>query len=332
MISVVIPAFNEADNINVIARSVSGQLIDQGDTFEIIFVDDGSSDSTLVRIKKLAAVDSNIRYISFSRNFGHQKALMAGYDHASGDCVISMDADMQHPPELLKDMIAKWKEGFDVVYTIRRDTKQTGKIKKLTSRWFYKAINRLCDIEIPAGAADFRLLDRRVVNEIIKIREEWIFMRGVVVWLGFRQIGIEYDVQKRNAGESKYTFGKMFGFAIQGITSFSIVPLRMASFLGAIISVVAFLYIVYALYARMVLGIAIEGWTSILISVLLLGGVQLIVLGVLGEYLGKMFIETKHRPSYVIRDKNIIEVSDAMIAKNNYSQCIQDHQKKRSGK
>ncbi len=323
MISVIIPAFNEADNIELIAHRVSKEL-NNCEPFEIIFVDDGSTDSTLEKIKRLAALNANTKYISFSRNFGHQKALMAGIVHACGDCVISLDADMQHPPELIREMIARWKEGYDVVYTIRRDSRETGKIKQITSRWFYKSLNMLCDIDIPLGSADFRLLDRKVVNQLKQFREEWIFIRGIIAWLGFRQIGIEYDVQKRHAGKSKYSYRKMISFAVQGITSFSILPLRIAAVLGVILSISAFLYIMYALYAKFVLDVAIEGWTSILISVLFLGGVQLIVLGVLGEYLGKMFIETKRRPNYVIRDKNIPAISENILTMNYCRKYIMD--------
>lgn len=309
MISIIIPAYNESENIEPIAQNIMQELINY-EPFEIIFIDDGSTDATYEKIKELAASYNCIKCISLSRNFGQQKALMAGLDHACGDCVISLDADMQHPPELIKTLIEKWKEGYDVVYTIRRDSKDTGVIKKLTSKWFYKSLNKICDIDIPLGAADFRLLDRKVVNELIKCREEWIFIRGIVAWLGFKQIGIEYDVQKRHAGKSKYSFSKMFSFAIQGITSFSILPLRIASVLGSIFSISAFLYIVYAIFAKFVLDVAIVGWTSILISVLFLGGIQLIVLGVLGEYLGKMFIETKRRPNYIIREKIISEATE----------------------
>jgi glycosyltransferase involved in cell wall biosynthesis len=304
MISVVIPAYNEAGNVEIIAKKVSEQL-ETTDSYEIIFVDDGSTDSTLEEIKKITGVEKRIKYISFSRNFGHQKALKAGLDHANGECVISMDADLQHPPELIKKLIDKWREGYDVVYTVRRDKKNTGLVKKITSLIFYKILNRISDVDIPLGAADFRLLDRKVVYELRRFKENWLFVRGLVSWLGFRQIGIEYDVQKRHTGRSKYAFSKMIAFAIQGITSFSILPLRLSMIFGFFFSFGAFLYAAYALYAKYIMKVAIVGWTSILISVLFLGGIQLIFLGVIGEYLGKMFIETKNRPSYVIKGKNI---------------------------
>jgi polyisoprenyl-phosphate glycosyltransferase len=304
MITVIIPAYNEAGNISTIARKIKEQL-GQKESYEIVFIDDGSTDSTLKEIKEVADAEISIKFISFSRNFGHQKALKAGLDYAQGDCVISMDADLQHPPELLCKLIEKWREGYDVVYTIRRETKDTGYLKKATSALFYKLINKVTDVNIPPGAADFRLLDKTVVRELKRFDENWLFIRGIISWLGFKQAGIEYTVQKRHAGHSKYSLVKMIAFAIQGVTSFSILPLRISMILGFFFSCSAFFYALYALYAKYVLNNAIAGWTSTLMSVLFLGGIQLICLGVIGEYLGKMFIETKNRPNYIIREKSL---------------------------
>ena len=304
MISIVIPAYNEAGNITVIARQVSKQAGKIG-LYEIIFVDDGSTDSTLEEIKTVAKNNSSVKYLSFSKNFGHQKALKAGLDYASGDCVISMDADLQHPPELINELINKWQEGYDVVYTIRKDIRSVGFLKKTTSRIFYKLINKISDVDIPMGVADFRLLDKKVVDELRKFKENFLFIRGIVSWLGYKQTGIEYEVQDRYAGSTKYTLRKMISFAIQGITSFSTAPLRVSIIVGFIVSAAAFFYTILALYARLFLQTVIPGWTSILISVLFLGGIQLISLGLIGEYLGKMFIETKNRPNYVIKEKKL---------------------------
>jgi len=302
MISVVIPAYNESGNISVIAGKIGEQLRDEG-TYEVIFVDDGSTDGTLRDIKSVMEVDKSVKYISLSRNFGHQKALKAGLDHARGDCVICMDADMQHPPHVLPKLLQYWKEGYDVVYTVRRDNESVSRFKKATSKWFYKLMNLLSDVEIPMGSADFRLIDKKVVDEIRQFRENWIFMRGLVSWLGFRQIGIEYTVEPRHSGASKYSLSKMIAFAVQGITSFSIMPLRLSIFMGLLFSMVSFTYGIYALYVKIFTGVALKGWTSILMSILFLGGIQLLSLGIMGEYIGKMFIETKGRPSYVIREK-----------------------------
>jgi dolichol-phosphate mannosyltransferase len=258
MISIVIPSYNEAGNIKVITKKLKGVLKEK-EEFEIIFVDDGSTDQTFEEIKNIMKTEKFVEVISFSRNFGHQKALKAGLDHARGDCVISMDADLQHPPEVLPKLIDKWREGYDVVYTIRKDTLDIGFIKRITSKCFYKIINILSDVDIPLGAADFRLLDRKVVNELKQFKEKWLFIRGLVSWLGFRQAGIEYTVQPR----------------------------------------------LYALYIKIFTNASILGWTSIMISVLFIGGIQLICIGMIGEYLGKMFIETKERPNYVIREKSI---------------------------
>ena len=304
MISIVIPSYNEAGNIKLITKKIKGVLKEK-EEFEIIFVDDGSTDQTFEEIKNIMKTEKFVEVISFSRNFGHQKALKAGLDHARGDCVICMDADLQHPPEVLPKLIDKWREGYDVVYTIRKDTMDIGFIKRVTSKCFYKMINILSDVDIPLGAADFRLLDRKVVNELKQFKEKWLFIRGLVSWLGFRQVGLEYTVQPRYKGKSKYSMSKMIAFAIQGVTSFSILPLRISTILGVLFSFISFMYALYALYIKIFTKASILGWTSIMISVLFIGGVQLICIGMIGEYLGKMFIETKERPNYVIREKSI---------------------------
>lgn len=302
MISVIIPAYNEAENIREIAQSVSKILASSG-PHEIIFIDDGSRDSTLAEIKAISTKIEHIKFLSFSRNFGHQKALKAGLDHARGDCVISMDADLQHPPELLTKLIEKWREGYAVVYTTRVDSADTAFIKRLSSRLFYKIINSLSNVNIPLGAADFRLLDRKVVDEVIKFQENWLFIRGIVAWVGFAQTSVEYVVNSRNSGFTKYSLSRMLALAINGITSFSTLPLRISILLGLTFSLGSFFYAIYAIYTKVFNNAVIQGWTSILLSVLFLGGIQLICLGVIGEYLGKMFIETKNRPAYIVNEK-----------------------------
>jgi len=304
MISIVIPAYNEAENIRPVAQRISKVLENSG-PYEIIFIDDGSRDGTLAEIKEINARNENIKFISFSRNFGHQKALKAGLDHARGDCVISMDADLQHSPELLTKLIKEWRNGYEVVYTIRVDSADTAFIKRLSSRLFYKIMNLLSNVNIPLGTADFRLLDRKVADEVKKFEENWLFIRGIVAWVGFNQTSVEYVVSSRNRGITKYSFSRMLALAINGITSFSILPLRISILFGLTFSLGSFFYAIYAIYTKVFNNAVIPGWTSLLLSVLFLGGLQLMSLGVIGEYLGKMFIETKNRPAYIIKEKDM---------------------------
>jgi len=304
MISIVIPAYNEAGNIRPSAQRISKVLENSG-PYEIIFIDDGSRDGTLAEIKEINARNENIKFISFSRNFGHQKALKAGLDHARGDCVISMDSDLQQPPELLTKLIKEWRNGYEVVYTIRVDSAETAFIKRLSSRLFYKIINLLSNVNIPLGTADYRLLDRKIVDEVKKFEENWLFIRGIVAWIGFNQTSVEYVVNSRNRGTTKYSFPRMLALAINGITSFSILPLRISILLGLTFSLGSFFYAIYAIYTKVFNNAVIPGWTSLLLSVLFLGGLQLMSLGVIGEYLGKMFIETKNRPTYIIKEKDL---------------------------
>ncbi|MCK5029079.1 MAG: glycosyltransferase family 2 protein [Bacteroidales bacterium] len=301
-VSVIVPCFNEENNINPLFESVSKYT--KGLVTEILFVDDGSSDKTLDNIKILTNQHKNVKFLSFSRNFGHQNALKAGYDSADGDCVISMDADMQHPPELIPEMIRLWQQGYKIVSTKRMHDKSLGFLKRLTSKLFYKIINLVSEIKIESGAADFRLLDKQVVTELKEINEKFLFFRGLIPWLGFSQIQLEYIAAERFSGKTKYSFSKMLHFASDGITSFSVKPLKISIYLGFIIAFIAFLYILYAIYIAVFTNNAIAGWTSTIISVLFIGGIQLIMIGILGNYLGKLFMENKKRPNYIIKEKN----------------------------
>jgi dolichol-phosphate mannosyltransferase len=300
LISVIVPTFNESGNVDKLIGEVSDVL---RDNFEILFVNDGSSDDSLDRIRKLSARDNRIKFISFSRNFGHQAALRAGLAYAQGEAVISMDADLQHPPQLLPKLIAKWHEGYEVVYTIRKDTSDTGFMKRLTSRWFYKIMNFLSGLQMEEGAADFRLLDRKVVDVINSQKESDIFLRGYISWIGFKQIGIPYVPAKRFSGESKYTFKKMIGFASHGVTQFSIKPLRLAHVLATAAFVLSFVYIIYAIIVSAT-GSAIPGWLSLVVLFVFLQGVQFMLLGMIGEYLGRTFMQTKFRPEYIVSEAN----------------------------
>lgn len=303
-VSIVVPIYNEEGNIVKLFEEVSRWINKY--KYEIIFVNDGSSDRSLNIIKDLAVENKRVKYVSFSRNFGHQAALRAGLAHAEGSAVITMDADLQHPPKLLPKIIEKWNEGYEIVYTIRKDDKSTAAMKQLTSRWFYKVINFLSDLNIEEGAADFRLLDRKVVDVINAQNEGNIFLRGYINWIGFEQIGIPYSPAKRFQGKSKYTLRKMIAFAAGGVTQFSIKPLRIAHILAAAAFVVSFAYICYAIIVSLA-GQTIPGWLSLVILMVFLQGVQFMLLGMIGEYLGRTFMQTKHRPEFIISEKNTSE-------------------------
>lgn len=301
-VSVIIPSYNEENNIKPLFDAISKNTKEYN--VELIFIDDGSSDKTLENIKNLASQSIDIRYISFTRNFGHQNALKAGYDFATGDCIISMDGDMQHPPELIPEMIRLWQQGYKIVSTKRKHTKSLSFFKRFTSRLYYKILNFFSEIKIENGSSDFRLLDKKVVQELKNFNENYLFFRGLIPWLGFSQIQLEYIESQRFSGKTKYSFSKMLHFASDGITSFSVKPLKISIYLGFIIAFIAFLYILYAIYISVFTNNAITGWTSTIISVLFIGGIQLIMIGILGNYLGKLFMENKKRPNYIIKEKN----------------------------
>lgn len=303
-ISVVIPVMNEEGNMEVLTEKVIGILKNYFD-YELLFVDDGSIDDTLKNVKKQREQNSKIHFLSFSRNFGHQNALRAVLDFANGDCVISMDGDMQHPPELIPELIGKWQEGFDIVYTKREDDPRVPFFKRITAQGFYSLMNKFSDIKIDKGAADFRLLDRSVVEILKTIREGDIFMRGMIAWLGFNQYGIAYMPEGRHWGKTKYSLKKMTKFAVTGITSFSIKPLRISMVFGYVMATLAFCYGIYAIMIKIFTDNAISGWTSLLAGVLFIGGMQMIMIGILGEYVGKLFMESKKRPNYIIKEKSL---------------------------
>lgn len=273
-------------------------------SFEIIFVNDGSRDNTQAVLEALVEEFSEVKYIEFSRNFGHQPAVKAGLDFADGDVVISMDSDLQHPPELIPKMLSKWAEGFDVVYTIRTYPKEISYFKRKTSEVFYQFLSKISDIDLTnGGGSDFRLMDASVVAVMRNLKEDDLFLRGLTSWMGFKQTGIEFVAGERFSGQSSYDLKKMLAFAFTGITSFSVKPLYLATYLGFAFSGLSLLYIPYVIYA-FISGTEISGWASLIMSVVFFGGVQLIILGILGIYLGKIFKQTKERPSYIVRKKN----------------------------
>jgi dolichol-phosphate mannosyltransferase len=305
-ISIVIPTYCEEGNIVELYEQLKRQLSkSEIHSFEIIFVNDGSKDNSLEKIKELAIRDERVKYIHFSRNFGHQNALRAGLDFAKGEAVISMDADLQHPPELIPTLIAFWRAGNKVVYTKRKDKNDLSFFKKLTSKMFYKLVNYLSETKLEEGTADFRLLDRSVVEALKNFNENNLFYRGIIPGLGFRQHGIDYIPNERFSGNTKYTFSKMVRFALTGITSSSAKPLYFSIYLGAFLALCSFFYALYAIYVSIFTTEAVAGWTSTIASILFIGGIQLMMLGIVGIYLGKLFSESKKRPNYIIEESNI---------------------------
>lgn len=304
-VSVVIPAFNEAENLIVIIDRLEGIFKNTAYDAEFIIIDDGSTDHTLTILKTMASINNKLFYIEFSRNFGHQLALKAGLDQAKGDCVISLDADLQHPPELIIQMLEKWEEGNDVVYTRRSEDKSLPYGKRKSSSLFYRLINVLSSIQIEEGTADFRLMDKKVIDVFRNFEENEPFIRGLVQWMGYKQIAIDYIPHKRHAGTSKYNLRKMMRFALQGVTSFSIKPLYTAVYLGFAFSMLSLLYIPYVFYS-VYMGIEVDGWASTIMTIVFFGGLQLIIMGIIGIYIGKMFMQTKNRPNYIIKSTNFV--------------------------
>ncbi len=305
-LSLVIPTFNEEGNVQRLyqeIRAVLAQL--QLEHYEFIFIDDGSSDASLHNIEALRAQDPKVHYLQFSRNFGHQHALKAGLDHARGAAVISLDADLQHPPALIADMLHHWRNGAEVVYTRRHDKQNVGFFKKMSAKAFYWLANRLSEVPIEEGTADFRLLDRKVVDAIKSFKESHLFLRGLIPTLGFKQVALDYEAAARHSGQSKYSFGKMLRFAINGITSSSAKPLYFSIYLGLFFAFLAFVYGCYAIYIAVFTNAAITGWTSLIASVLFIGGIQMILIGIVGIYLGKLFVQSKQRPTYIIKTETL---------------------------
>ena len=305
-IDIVVPCYNESENIRPLYEAIkevfAKELPDYD--FNLLLVNDGSHDSSLLVLQQLAKEDNRVKYLSFSRNFGHQLAVKAGLDHAFAPAVISMDADLQHPPALIPTLIRKWEEGAQVVATLRTYPEEISKKKRKSSQQFYKLLNLLSDIEIKEGSADFRLLDQAVVEVIRHMRENEPFLRGMVPWAGFTQVYVPYTAQARYAGETKYTIKKMFQLALSGVTSFSVKPLYFAVFLGFFFSLLSVLYVPYVIYSFLN-GSEISGWASLIMTIVFFGGLQLIILGIIGVYIGKIFTQTKERPAYIIQEKHL---------------------------
>ncbi|MBM4457691.1 MAG: glycosyltransferase family 2 protein [Chloroflexi bacterium] len=301
-ISVVAPVFNEEAILPEFYRRTSAALDALGEPWELVLVNDGSRDRTPQIMRELHAADPRVKVVDFARNFGHQVAITAGADYATGDAVVVMDADLQDPPEVIPDLLARWREGYEVVYAVRAERKGETWFKEFTAKAFYRIVYRITDIDIPMDTGDFRLMDRKVVDALKAMREKHRFMRGLSVWVGFRQTGVKYVRAERLAGETKYPLKKMLKFALDGITSFSYLPLQLATYVGFTIAGLAVLGIIATIILRLSGSEAFYGQATTLVSVLFLGGVQLISLGIIGEYLGRIYDEVKGRPLYIVRE------------------------------
>ena len=303
-ISVIIPIYNEEGNIPLLHERLSKVMKGIGVSYELVFVNDGSADKSMAMIKEYAGKDETIRYIDLSRNFGHQIAVSAGLDNVRGNAVVIIDADLQDPPELIQEMYDKMREGYEVVYAKRKKRAGESYFKLLTAKIFYRIMSKITSFEIPVDTGDFRIIDRKIVDILKNMPEKSKYLRGQIAWMGFNQTYVEYDRGARHKGETGYPFKKMLSFAIDGITSFSNFPLKLITYFGFIASFIAFIVILYALYSWYFLDSTNAGWTSTMVSILFIGGVQMIAIGVIGEYLSRMNNNVKNRPLYIIKESN----------------------------
>jgi dolichol-phosphate mannosyltransferase len=300
--SIIAPIYNEIDNLPELYRRVKEVMKSSGESWELILVDDGSTDGSTDKIRGLAQADNIVRPVIFARNFGHQVAITAGWDYARGDAIVIIDADLQDPPEVILELAKKWKEGYEVVYAVRGEREGESWFKKFTAAMFYRLIYSITDVKIPVDTGDFRLMDRKVVNVLKQMKERHRFPRGMSAWVGFKQIGVTYKRAARVAGVTKYPFRKMLKLALNAITGFSYFPLQVATYFGFFSAGISILAIPIVIYMRMMGSGAFFGQATTLIAVLFLGGVQLISLGILGEYVGRLYDEAKGRPLYIVRD------------------------------
>ena len=301
-ISFVVPVFNEEENIHEFHRRLTQVMAPLPYDYEILFIDDGSRDRTSLLIRELAEKDPHVQGYVFARNFGHQLALTCGLDQSTGDAVISMDGDLQHPPEMVPDLLKKWEEGYEIVQTVRKSTEDATWFKSITSRLYYKLINSMSEVRITPGGSDFRLMDRKAVDALNRFRERARFIRGMVNNLGFRYTTLEFVAPPRFAGHSRFSLRKMLRFALDGITAFSRVPLRLALYVGCIAGLGSILLIGHVIYVKYIVQDAVPGWTTLAAAEFFLGGVELIGIGIVGEYVGRIFDEVKQRPLYIIRE------------------------------
>lgn len=302
-LSLVVPVMNEEEAIEPFIEAVLQMLAPAVPRLEILFVDDGSKDATLAKLRSAATLDSRIKYVSFSRNFGKETATTAGLEHAQGDAVVPMDVDLQHPPEVVLEFVRLWREqGYDMVYGVRREDNDETHAKRTTSGLFYRIFNRLAHTEIPPSAGDFRLLDRRVVDALKQLPERNRFMKGLYSWLGFRSIGVPYKQPVRQVGSTKFNYWKLWNFALDGVVSFSTWPLRVWSYIGGGVALLAFIYILVIIAKALLFGRDAPGYASVMSAILFFGGMQLLSIGVLGEYVARLFVEAKQRPLYIVAE------------------------------
>lgn len=300
-----VPAYNEEDNIYPLYGAIKNVIgsFNKAYVFEILFINDGSSDKTVEVVKDLIKETDNVSLINLSRNYGKEIAMAAGFDYSTHDAVITIDADLQHPPTLIKEMISLWELGYEDVYAKRKERHGESFLKKSTSRMFYKVLQKVSHTPVNADAGDFRLLDRKVVDALVQLRESQRYSKGLYNWVGFKKAAIEFDAAERLHGETKWTFRSLFKLAMEGITSYTTAPLKISMYFGFVVSLVAFIYMIYILIKTLVIGSDVSGFPTIMIVMLFLGGCQLISIGILGEYLGRIFNETKRRPLYLLEEK-----------------------------
>jgi len=303
-LEIILPAHNEVGNIVPIYNEIQLALASTNYSYTILFVDDGSTDKTLSVIKELALADNKVKYIELSRNFGHQNAIKAGLDASDADVIIMMDCDLQHPPHLISALLNKYEEGYDIVRTHRIENDSASYFKRKTSNFFYKIVNQLSDITLEQGSADFRLISGKAIDQLKSFNEFDLFYRGLIKWMGFKQVSIEYHPEDRFTGKTKYTYRKMVSFGLKGFTSFSTKPLYFAAYLGMAFSILSVCYIPYIIYA-FYNGTEVRGWASVLITVVFFGGLNLMILGIIGVYLSKLFSQSKNRPHYIIKESNL---------------------------
>lgn len=309
-LSVIIPSYNEERNVGIMHERLTKTLSEITDSYEMIFVNDCSKDQTLLRIKELAEKDSHVKYLSFSRNFGHQIAVSAGLDFCSGEAVVIIDGDLQDPPELITQMYERYKEGYKVVYAKRKTREGETWFKKATAKIFYRLLASMTSIDIPVDVGDFRLIDRVIVEHLRNMPEKSKYIRGQIAWIGYKQTFVEYHRDARLYGTTNYPLKKMLRFALDGITAFSDKPLKIASGLGIFSAIVSLLALVYALVSHFCFHATITGWTSLILSVLFIGGVQLITIGIIGEYIARINNDVRNRPLYILDEKNIYKDSE----------------------